>query len=76
MGGLMQINGENVEDHFLLGTAFSFKKNYSSNNPSEYVYYFQIKKALRNGCWLMYYCDRYNYSQQTHHQGFNLFYGF
>jgi hypothetical protein len=26
MGDLMQVNRENVEGHFVLGTAFSFKK--------------------------------------------------
>ena len=29
----MQVNGENVEGHFVLGAAFSFQKNYSANNP-------------------------------------------
>jgi hypothetical protein len=64
MGDLMQLHGENVEGHFVLGTTFSFQKHYSSNNPSKDVYYFQIKKALKNGCWLIYYCDKYTYSQQ------------
>jgi len=35
-----------------------------TTHPSEDVHYFQIKKALRNGCWLMYYCDKYSNSQQ------------
>jgi hypothetical protein len=33
----MQVHGENVEGHSVLGTAFSFQKHCSSNNPSIYL---------------------------------------